>query len=66
MKIILDDLDYSSLNFFEIKELLISGDLDFDLNGKDLNSKVQLQGSINKENSGQINIEKVKVWKEQK
>ena len=56
----LDDLDYGSLNFFEIKQLLISGDLDFEINGKDLNSKVQLQGSINKNDSEQINIEKVK------
>ena len=44
----LDDLDYSFLNFFEIKQLLISGNFNFDFNGKNLKSKVELLGSINR------------------
>ena len=47
-KKLLDDLDYSFLNFFEIKQLLILGDFNFDFNGKNLKSKVELLGSINK------------------
>ena len=30
----LDDLDYSFLNLFEIKQFLISGNFNFDFNGK--------------------------------
>ena len=61
----LDDLDYSFLNLFEIKQFLILGNFNFDFNGKNLKSKVELLGSINKKNSEQINVEKVNVWMEQ-
>ena len=41
------------------------GNFNFDFNGKNLKSKVELLGSINRRNSEQINVEKVNVWMEQ-
>ena len=41
------------------------GNFNFDFNGKNLKSKVELIGSINRRSSEQINIERVNVWMEQ-